>query len=255
MTIHSSPATPTTSSTGVYVFEVPSYSFHRCLAAGCFLRSDTFRVAEFAWSVCFHPGGDARLPDSGDHAAVSLELMTTGAVVEVSFDMALVDAVTGARWLGAESEKAELDTCAADGFCRWCLSRFMKRSELEASPFLHRDRVVIECALTVLNGGPAVPELVLTNNNLPDCIPRENAAMCHTLCSGTEKLADLRGCSPRERAAILYIQSLCSSKETSTKVVFKSHRGFVAAASMRCLTIPSAFDGPDKYISPDVSIL
>ncbi|TVU42682.1 hypothetical protein EJB05_09102, partial [Eragrostis curvula] len=77
---------------------------------------------------------------------------------------------------------------------------------------------------------------------------RPQKHLTETLCSGREKPADLRGCTPQERAAILYIQSLCSSKETEGKVVFKSQRGSIAASDMRCLTLPSVIDGPDKYI-------
>lgn len=74
------------------------------------------------------------------------------------------------------------------------------------------------------------------------------------LLLANEKPADLDGCTCRERASIRYIQSLCSSKETEGKVVFKSQRGSIAASVMRSLTLPrSVFDGPDKYIEPAVS--
>ncbi|KAK3123020.1 hypothetical protein QOZ80_8AG0622370 [Eleusine coracana subsp. coracana] len=127
--------------TGKHVFEVTSYSYYRCLDAGHFVRSDTFNVAGYTWSICFHPGGDGELEDSSDYAAISLQLMTKGALVE--------------------SEKAELDTGTTASF--WCLSRFKRRTELEASPYLCDDRIVIECALTVIKGShvvPTVPETV-----------------------------------------------------------------------------------------------
>ncbi|TVU42676.1 hypothetical protein EJB05_09096 [Eragrostis curvula] len=147
--IENSPPTPS----GEHVFEVTDYSLHRCLDAGLSsIRSSTFNVGGYAWSISFHPSGDAQVEDSGDYVAVNLELMTKGALVKVSYDMALVDMTTGVRWFGAKSEKAELDTRCANSFCRWCLSRFIRRDKLEASPYLHDDRVVIECTLTVIKG-------------------------------------------------------------------------------------------------------
>ncbi|KAK3121317.1 hypothetical protein QOZ80_8BG0650660 [Eleusine coracana subsp. coracana] len=158
MSANNSPPMP---KTGKHVFEVTSYSYYRCLDAGHFVRSDAFNVAGYAWSICFYPGGDGELEDSSDYAAISLELVTKDALVEVSYNMAVIDITTGKRWLGAESEKAELDTGTTASF--WCLSRFKRRTELEASPYLCDDRIVIECALTVIKGShvvPTVPETV-----------------------------------------------------------------------------------------------
>ncbi|TVU42605.1 hypothetical protein EJB05_09023, partial [Eragrostis curvula] len=248
MSAENSPPTPS----GEHVFEVTNYSLHRCLDAGLSVRSSTFNVGGYAWSISFHPSGDAQVEDSSDYVAVSLELMTKGALVEVSYDMALVDMTTGMRWFGAKSEKAELDTRCADSFCRWCLSQFKRRDELETSPYLHDDRVVIECILTVIKGSE-VPEVPATAEIVVPPLfgllkKRKNEQVSETVASGKEKPADLNGCTPRERAAILYIQSLCSSKETEGKVVFKSQRGSIAASAMRCLTLPSVIDGSDKYL-------
>ncbi|TVU42602.1 hypothetical protein EJB05_09020, partial [Eragrostis curvula] len=137
-----------------FVFEVTNYSLHRCLDAGRFVRSAPFGVGGYTWAVCFYPGGNAIKTDSGDYVAVSVELTTKNVVAVVSYDMALVDLATGARWFATKSDKAMFDTRRSGGvgFWTWHLSRFMKRSELEASPFLRHDRLVIECTLTVISG-------------------------------------------------------------------------------------------------------
>ncbi|TVU42489.1 hypothetical protein EJB05_08898, partial [Eragrostis curvula] len=218
------------SASGTHVFEVIYYSVERYLDAGHYIFSDTFDVGGYAWTIRFHPGGDATETDSGEYAAVTLttclELMTKNAVVAASYDMALIDIPTGARWIGAKSVKAAFDTRSADGFWRWHLSRFRKRSELEASPFLRDDRLAIECTLTVTSGTRAT-DVVDTMH--------------------VDKLDDLR-----DKAAIQYIQTLCSSKESDGKLVYKSHRGHITANDMRCLTIPSNVDEPTKYLSINI---
>lgn len=48
-----------------------------------------------------------------------------------------------------EGSTAEFDTRRAGGQSRWFMSPFMRRAELEASPFLRDDRVVVKCSLAV----------------------------------------------------------------------------------------------------------
>ncbi|TVU42485.1 hypothetical protein EJB05_08894, partial [Eragrostis curvula] len=233
MSAEKSPQTPS----GEHVFEVTDYSLHRCLDAGLSVRSSTFNVGGYAWSISFHPSGDAQVEDSSDYVAVSLELMTKGALVEVSYDMALVDMTTGMRWFGAKSEKAELDTRCADSFCRWCLSRFQRRDELETSPYLHDDRVVIECTLTAIKGSE-VPEVPATAEIVVPPLfgllkKRKNEQVSETVASvnaprrlrkqlreyltnnifAPDKFDDMLEYTIQENAAIHYFQKLCSGKE------------------------------------------
>ncbi|TVU42604.1 hypothetical protein EJB05_09022, partial [Eragrostis curvula] len=170
---------------GTHVFEVIEYSAERWLDAGSFLCSDTFDVGGYAWTIRFHPGGDAVETDSGDYVAVVLELMTKNAVVEASYDMALIDIPTG-----------------------------VVRSQVREGRVRHPQ-------LAPMGSGDGT--------------------------SAVEKLDDLR-----EKAAIQYIQTLCSSKESDGKLVYKSHSGPVAASDMRCLTIPSNVDAPAKNLSTSI---
>ncbi|TVU42675.1 hypothetical protein EJB05_09095, partial [Eragrostis curvula] len=64
-------------------------------------------------------------------------------------------------------DKAMFDTRRSGGvrFWTWHLSRFKKRSELEASPFLRDDRLVIECTLTVISG-------ILSPDDVQTTMPR-----------------------------------------------------------------------------------
>ncbi|TVU42600.1 hypothetical protein EJB05_09018, partial [Eragrostis curvula] len=181
MSAHNSPPTaPTPSgvaeSRGTHVFDITDYSKHRDLVAGSFLRSKSFHVGGFAWSIRFYPGGHAfELYSSLDHVAVTLELMTKDAMVMASYDMGLVDQVTGARYFPIESDTAEFDTSRAAGQSRWFLSRFMKKTELESSPYLRDDRLVIECSLAVIKGsrasdkpGPPAPARSLPPSDLAE---------------------------------------------------------------------------------------
>ncbi|CAL5007521.1 unnamed protein product [Urochloa decumbens] len=148
---HNSPTTPGAmdASRATHVlFELPNYSQHRDLGTGSFLRSATFHAGGCAWSLRFYPCGQL----SSKHVAAGLDLMTEDAVVTASYDMWLVDdGTTGALYSAVESDKAEFDMRCVEGFLRsWCVYKFMKRSELEASPYLRGDRLVLGCALRVV---------------------------------------------------------------------------------------------------------
>lgn len=148
------PRRPATMASGKHVFEVTNYSLHRCLDAGSFVHSPTLDVGGYAWSILFFPGGypPGVKDDSGDYVAVGLVLVTDGVLVEFSRDMALVDMTTGERWFGDKSDNIEIDTRTPDSLNLWCFTRFRRRDDLEASPYLHEDRVVVECTLTVIQG-------------------------------------------------------------------------------------------------------
>ncbi|CAO2201030.1 unnamed protein product [Urochloa humidicola] len=145
---HNSPTTPGAmkASRATHVFELPNYSQHRDLGAGSFLRSTTFHAGGCAWSLRFYPCGQL----SSKHVAAGLELMTEDAAVTASYDKWLVDG-GGARYSAVESKMVEFDMRCVEGFVRsWCVNKFMKRSELEASSYVRGDRLVLVCALRVI---------------------------------------------------------------------------------------------------------
>ncbi|CAL5011131.1 unnamed protein product [Urochloa decumbens] len=139
-------------SCATHVFEVPNYSLRRDLGVrGFFLRSATFHAGGCAWSLRVYPCGYV----SPDHMAVMLELMTGDAVVTASHDMGLAvpDDASEGHYPAIESETAEFNTrCRVEGFMPscWLVDEFIGISELEASPFLRGDRLVLECSVRVI---------------------------------------------------------------------------------------------------------
>ncbi|CAO2163961.1 unnamed protein product [Urochloa humidicola] len=109
--------TPTTISTSTYgtthgrhVFEINGYSKHRgtvadlapgwgccsrvcCLKLIVFVRSGTFSVGGYYWSIRFYPDGNT--VKEKDYISVYPELMRDGGKVRASCDLRLVDQTTG----------------------------------------------------------------------------------------------------------------------------------------------------------------
>lgn len=144
---------------GTHAFKVDRYSLHRGLCIGSFVRSATFGVGGYDWSIRFYPDG---LPSSADYAAAFLELMSTDvAEVMASFDLRLVDQVTGQSTVlldqGPKAFTSDV-TKNPSAVSAWGLPKLKKRSELEASSstFLRDDCLVIECDVTVPMGKPWV---------------------------------------------------------------------------------------------------
>lgn len=82
-------------------------------------------------------------------ADVCLELVTKDAMMTVSVGLGLHDEATGARYTATQSSKMEFNTRCVEGFVQVrCINRFMRRTELESSPFLRDDRLVIECSMS-----------------------------------------------------------------------------------------------------------
>jgi speckle-type POZ protein len=130
---------------GTHAFKVDRYSLHRGLGIGSFVRSATFGVGGYDWSIRFYPDG---LPPWADYAAAFLELMSTDvAEVMASFDLRLVDQVTGQSTVlfdqGPKAFTSDV-TKNPSAVSAWGLPKLKKRSELEASSstFLRDDCLV-----------------------------------------------------------------------------------------------------------------
>ncbi|GJN36686.1 hypothetical protein PR202_gb25569 [Eleusine coracana subsp. coracana] len=131
-----------------HVFEVSNYNLHRNLGIGSFLRSATFNVGGCAWCIRFYPSGSSYKAEYEGYITV----------VTVSYSMGLIDSATSARYAAIEHGKVEFDTRCVKGFVQtWSISTFMRKTELDASTYLHEDRLMIECALRVIEGTRVPP--------------------------------------------------------------------------------------------------
>ncbi|KAL6659082.1 hypothetical protein ACP70R_003122 [Stipagrostis hirtigluma subsp. patula] len=130
---------------GKHVFEILDYSQHRGMGSGEFIRSGTFSVGGWDWSIRFCPDG---LKSRPDYLLVVLELMSKDAVVRASCDLGLVNQSTGLSiTVHRTVERTMLNT---GHFINWS-SFSMKRSKFEAS-YLQDNRFAITCTVTVVKG-------------------------------------------------------------------------------------------------------
>ncbi|RCV04661.1 hypothetical protein SETIT_1G018500v2 [Setaria italica] len=137
-------------------------SLHRGLGVGKFFRSATFGVGGYEtaydWCIRFYPDG---FNSSGNNAAsvgLFLELRNTEAEVRASFEFRLVDQATGQSTVFSHPSQATPT----------------KRSELEASAFLHDDCLVVECDVTVIVNEPRVEETAAIGPGVEVQVPPSN---------------------------------------------------------------------------------
>ncbi|KAL6659086.1 hypothetical protein ACP70R_003126 [Stipagrostis hirtigluma subsp. patula] len=131
---------------GTHVFKIDGYSLHKGIGAGNFIRSATFTVGGHRWCVRFYPDGDGR-EDSADCVSVHLERRSKGTDVRAFFGFRLTKKVTGLSFLESNTPMVFKNTKLSCGY-----KRFMKRTDLEASQFLQKDRLVIVCDVAVITG-------------------------------------------------------------------------------------------------------
>ncbi|CAD6337622.1 unnamed protein product [Miscanthus lutarioriparius] len=115
------------------------------------VRSSTFGVGGYDWSIRFYPDG---LQSSADYAAAFLELMSTDvAEVMASFDLRLVDQATVQSTVllhqGPKAFTSDV-TKNPSAVSAWGLPKLKKRSELEASSstFLRDDCLKTAAAIS-----------------------------------------------------------------------------------------------------------
>ncbi|KAL6843279.1 hypothetical protein ACP4OV_026992 [Aristida adscensionis] len=137
---------------GRHLFEIGGYSLHKGLGAGKFIQSATFSVGGYDWCVRYCPDGDSGV-DNVDYVSVFLALLTKNAEVKLLYDLKLLNQVTGFSSTILSVHKPEV-FISTSSLCSRGYKKFMKRSTLEASPYLRDDRLVIECDVTVIVGKP-----------------------------------------------------------------------------------------------------
>lgn len=127
-----------------HVFDIRGYSQHKLLGPNTYISSGSFTVGGYDWNIRYFPRGFQK----PKYVSVYLELLSgAGARVRASCDLSLVNQRTGVTSLVSRTEpmvfSSDLSKFAPT------TAKFKKRSKLEASGFVHGDRLVIECVVTV----------------------------------------------------------------------------------------------------------
>ncbi|XP_044320329.1 BTB/POZ and MATH domain-containing protein 2-like [Triticum aestivum] len=135
---------------GSHVFKISGYSLQReRLAVSS--RSAVFTVGGYDWQIHFFPGGVIDCCKDYVAAYVFLESKNKDISVRASFQLSLVDVTGSAPPRTLTTGATELNT--TDKPCAG-LHKFMKRSELEGSPYLRDDHLTIECVAEIAKAPP-----------------------------------------------------------------------------------------------------
>ncbi|CAL5007392.1 unnamed protein product [Urochloa decumbens] len=156
---------------GTLVFDIAGYSLLKGMGDGKFIRSSSFPVGGHGWCIGYYPNGEPG-EDSKGYVSVHLERLSksTGNGVLARFDLRLLNQATGVSKVLTDQATPRLFSDASVG---WGTQKFMKTSELETSPYLKDDRIVIESDITVVLKTPvsaleAVCEIQVPPSDLSD---------------------------------------------------------------------------------------
>ncbi|KAM0923658.1 hypothetical protein ACQ4PT_005393 [Festuca glaucescens] len=126
-------------------FVIAHYSLNKEVGVGNFIRSRTFQVDEYDWSIRYYPDGFNS--KSQNHISIIVELMSGNAEVRAMFSFRLVSAGMQTDWIGTRV----LRVCSTEGRCGIAgCDKFMEISLLEAQYLDQSDLITIECAVAVV---------------------------------------------------------------------------------------------------------
>jgi speckle-type POZ protein len=167
----SAPPPTTTSSTsavetveGTHVFHVCGYTLLKGIGAGKFVRSGTFAVGGYHWSLRFFPGGESGSDGRGTTTSTSpdqyccfrVDLMSKEAGAKAFFTIGLVNQADGSTRWEPTTPLMNLSTAAASQ--RSASARIaVRRSKLEDFAVLRGDRVSVVCVVGVVLIQPVSP--------------------------------------------------------------------------------------------------
>ncbi|KAL6659231.1 hypothetical protein ACP70R_003271 [Stipagrostis hirtigluma subsp. patula] len=132
------------------MFDIAGYSLLKGPGASKFIRSASVAVGGHDWCLRFYPNGDSDEVSQG-YVSVFLELMSNTDGVMASFDIRLLNQATGVSIVLHNQMTPKLFEYANSN---WGTKKLMKISELDASPYVQGDCLVIECDITVILGTP-----------------------------------------------------------------------------------------------------
>lgn len=166
--LHLSPNTRSTSVAqtvrGTHQFELVGYSLKKGLGVGEFVRSGTFAVGGYKWSVRFYPGGFG--PAHKAFVSVFVKLMSNKAKATARFDLRLIDRATGlSHSVYRAAQPIVFDYSIQHNKCKGKRGTraFMRRSDLEASAYVRDDCLTIECVVDVFSDETwVVPQTIVS---------------------------------------------------------------------------------------------
>ncbi|KQJ94939.1 hypothetical protein BRADI_3g14233v3 [Brachypodium distachyon] len=140
---------------GTYRFKICQFSLGNLgtdVNTDGFIRSGTFRVGGFDWAILYYPEGS--LNEGEDFISVFVEFMSKYGEATALVDLRLVNQVTGKpkSFCAILGEDKIPFRFKSDSFtdATWRDERFIRRQALKDSVYVRDDRLVIECAITVL---------------------------------------------------------------------------------------------------------
>ncbi|KAM0844337.1 hypothetical protein ACQ4PT_057117 [Festuca glaucescens] len=128
---------------GTRAFEIVGYSMHKGLGNDNYIRSATFSVGGYEWGILYYP--DWCIKEEGEeYIFVFIKLMSKGCEVRFLLELRLVEEASGQPLRDVSQEMPTIFKVVTT----LCYSRFMRRSDLEASPYLQDDCLMIECEIS-----------------------------------------------------------------------------------------------------------
>ncbi|CAL5007389.1 unnamed protein product [Urochloa decumbens] len=134
---------------GTHAFRVVGYSLQRGIGRGKFIRSANFAVGGYDWAVRFYPDGGNTEVSKG-YVSVYLELRSKDTEARALYDFRLLDQHSGMSKSICSSSTVRVFRSGPSDKPSWGIPKFMKRTTLEASKYLRKDCLVIECDVTVI---------------------------------------------------------------------------------------------------------
>ncbi|KXG24742.1 BTB/POZ and MATH domain-containing protein 2 [Sorghum bicolor] len=158
----------TVAETGSHTFEIVGYSLQKGTGVGKFVRSGTFTVGGYDWSIRFYPDGSST--DSEEYVTICLELMTSNATARASYHLRLASQQSPLCWWGCKSGPRLFKSCDVTRFGprNW---DFILRCDLEEeeSCYLVDDSIRIECEVTVIREPQLSETRVESEIEVPPC--------------------------------------------------------------------------------------
>ncbi|KAF8655396.1 hypothetical protein HU200_061137 [Digitaria exilis] len=131
---------------GQHTFTIKDYTFSKGLGVGKFVRSMTFSIGGFEWSIRYYPDGiNAKYQQ---YISLSLELMSTATQVRAIYAFRLKNTVHQSEWSSVEEPTVFNSESIRRRISN--MEKFLERSHLEESSFLESDNLVIECSIIIL---------------------------------------------------------------------------------------------------------
>ncbi|KAL6659248.1 hypothetical protein ACP70R_003288 [Stipagrostis hirtigluma subsp. patula] len=174
-------------SRGTISFDVTGYQLIRDLRI--VLSSSSINVGGYDWRLRCYPDGDIRENTRG-FIGIFLELLTKNVEVTVVYALRLVSQATGSSLLLFSGNLPTVFNTIDESKMQnaWGQSRHksMKKTELEATEYLHDDHLVIECDITVVKEAVVVET---ARTNAIEAVPMPN---CPNLSQDLAKLLEAK---------------------------------------------------------------